>query len=175
MYKEYGGVKRITRAADAALLVTKVLNNLDIKSKVVGFTSTTGSKGYDDTAYHVTYKDWAEGGSLDVLSRLMTMNAHQYNLDGYFLQEAYRELRTRREAKRILIVLSDGQPYLDRDNQVELMRKNINKMGKEGIEVIGVGVADDSVVEYYKTSIVVWDEAELGQKLVKVLHDALLK
>lgn len=46
---------------------------------------------------------------------------------------------------------------------------------RSGIRVVGIGIADDAVCDYYRDWIVVRRLSELPERLLGVLEDVLLK
>lgn len=85
------------------------------------------------------------------------------NVDGESLLVAANRLIKRREKRKILIVLSDGNPCAAgiRPHLEKHLHAAIAIAEKMGIEVVGVGIDDDAVRSYYHKSVVIGDTAEL--------------
>lgn len=82
----------------------------------------------------------------------------EYNVDGECVQIAANRLMQRREDRKILFVLSDGSPASagsSRSVLNEHLRQTVRDIEKSGIEIIGIGIEDDSVRKFYPKSIVI--------------------
>lgn len=127
--------KRITRAVQAATTLAEVCGLLNIPYTVVGF-----STGYF-SVLHYRYVKWGEKEN----HRLALMTHNQNNRDGYSIRAATRELLSRPDNRKILIVLSDGKPndfgyrHLEAVNDTA---KAVREAEKQGIGVIGIFFGD---------------------------------
>lgn len=92
--------------------------------------------------------------------------------------EATLMLKARRENRKVLIVLSDGEPGYHSDFSYapcgETLRNAIEAATKSKIEVVGVGILSKAVMHYYPKNIVVSSSADLSGKFVDLLADLLL-
>ena len=130
-----------------------------IQLSATGFTagnSITGS--YTHTHHygrlspieHYNWCDWDENWS-QVRSRVAAEVRLWENADPDSVKWALQELRCRRAKRRILMVLSDGQPAAP-GNSAKMRRELkacIAAAISAGIEVWGFGIMDDSVRHYY--------------------------
>lgn len=101
---------------------------------------------------------------------------HQNN-DAAAIEAAGLRLLSRSEPRKIMIVLSDGSPCDTGVNHGvigETMRSHIAKFEKAGMEIIGIGVQDSSVKQFYKKNTVIQNVSELPGKLTSILKTALL-
>ena len=78
------------------------------------------------------------------------------NVDGESLMMAARRLLKRREGRKVMIVLSDGQPSADgpRGQLQKHLRDTVVAVERMGVETIGIGIQDDSVEDYYPKNVV---------------------
>jgi cobaltochelatase CobT len=83
---------------------------------------------------------------------------------------AASQLAPRRETRKMLIVITDGEP----DN-VEQVRKLVGMYEKAGVEVIGVGIGCDSVEDLYPVSVVIDSVEELAGALFGVINERMRK
>jgi cobalamin biosynthesis protein CobT len=83
---------------------------------------------------------------------------------------AATELGLRREARKILIVTTDGQP-----NNTELVKKLIAAYSRSGIEVIGVGIGAEGqyVKDLFNVSVCIDSVDQLATSLFGVLNQRL--
>jgi len=120
------------------------------------------------------FKDFEDGmsacrGSMGTIAR-RTSGA---NADGDAIMWAAQRLYERPEEKKVLFVLSDGQPaYYSQTRDVDqYTRDAVEWCLFRGIEVMGLGILDDSVKQYYPKYVTVHDLEEFG----KVYIDEIVK
>lgn len=124
------------------------------------------------------YKDFEERLSPLVKQRIAyAMNAQNGlagNIDGESVEYAAMRLLKRKEKRKVLIVLSDGQPAGGRLCQPHL-RSVINDCEtKYGIETIGIGIMDSSVKRFYPKHVVLNDVEELPNQVMTEIKKLLL-
>ncbi len=81
-------------------------------------------------------------------------------------------------AVSILMLLSDGYPATGDGHPVVLrndLHEHVREIAHGGIELIGVGIRNDSVKKFYPTSIVVSTLHELPERAFRVLAGKLLE
>lgn len=99
------------------------------------------------------------------------------NPDGEALIWAARRLSEQRAGRRILMILADGYPATGDGHPVILrtdLEARIKEVTHSGIELIGVGILDDAVENFYAHNIVVRKLDELPAMAFNVLGNALL-
>ncbi|WP_083282089.1 cobaltochelatase CobT-related protein [Burkholderia stabilis] len=99
------------------------------------------------------------------------------NPDGEALSWAAERLLATRERRRILMVLSDGYPATGDGNPAILrtdLRARVDALRAQRVELIGVGILDDSVESFYPVSSVVDHLQALPGAAFSVLSDTLL-
>lgn len=98
------------------------------------------------------------------------------NLDGEAVLWAAKRLAQRPEPRRVLMVLSDGQPVGARvsDGGAGYLHRAIEEVTKAGIEVIGIGIASPSVRTFYPHHAIVDNLETLPQVAVRELISTLL-
>lgn len=87
-----------------------------------------------------------------------------------------KRLIQRNENRKILFILEDGQPSLERSDRFLLekdLKENVIQAEKSSIEVIGIGLLSDSVKEFYKNFIVIDNINEISIKVYKALLETL--
>jgi cobaltochelatase CobT len=119
---------------------------------------------------HRIYKSFDEPFRF-VRTRLAGIQARHNNWDEEHLQFAHHRLSQRREANRVLIVLSDGQPNGNADQLIAAVRR----LERQGTTVIGIGVGADFVRQIYRDSLVVGDFRQLAQELIGILMARLVQ
>lgn len=73
------------------------------------------------------------------------------NLDGEALLWQARRLHRRPEKRRVMFVLSDGEPNGARWHKLEqqYLKDSIQRIRESGIEIYGIGIGDSAVSNYY--------------------------
>ncbi|MBY0356139.1 MAG: hypothetical protein K2Q12_10500, partial [Rickettsiales bacterium] len=184
----------ITIAALSADILARTLERAGVKVEILGFTTRDWKGG-------LSYKDWvkqgrpAKPGRLNDLRHIIYKSADQplvrarrnlglmlkdgllkENIDGEALLWAYQRLLLRPEARRILMVISDGAPvddatlsanfpgYLDRHLREIIAHVEQDK----NVELLAIGIGHD-VGRYYARSVTLSDISRLGETMAKEL------
>jgi cobalamin biosynthesis protein CobT len=122
------------------------------------------------------YKSFAERLDATVKKRFAyVMNAQnglQGNIDGESLEYAAERLLKRQEKRKVMMVLSDGQPAGSHKSGPHLsyVTRQLEKMG---IECIGIGILDSSVKKYYPKWTVLKDVNDLPNQVMKEIQAIL--
>jgi len=199
---------RIYKAAEAAYALATSLERINVKTQVMGFTTIENyaffSEARDQLAELAATRPDFKGG-FDRVSPLfmpifktfderMTPECETRiaglptvdmanNADSESVEIAANILAARREERKILVVLSDGQPAQQRlytyeeraDRAKQHLHHVVDRVEKAGIEILGIGIEADAVNEYYPKSIVLDNVAELPTKIVSEMTSMLLK
>lgn len=81
-----------------------------------------------------------------------------------------KDMAERREKRKMVIVLTDGQP-----NDPGLCHRLIKRMGKYDIEVIGIGIETMATEGLFPTSAVINDVRELPNTLFNLIQEKLVQ
>ncbi len=184
----------ITITALATDILARVLERAGVKVEILGFTTREWKGGASHKAWvqagkpalpgrlndlrHIIYKS-ADMPYLRARKQLAVMLKEgllKENIDGEALLWAYERLQQRREARRILLVISDGAPvddatlsanrpgYLDRH-----LREVINRIESDhATELTAIGIGHD-VTRYYRQSVCLKDVTRLGETMTREL------
>ena len=118
----------------------------------------------------------AARSSMGMISRL----GHGANADGDAILMSAKRLLKRTEEKKILFVLSDGQPAYSSESRCihQYTRDAVQWCTFRGINVMGLGMLDDSVSQYYPQYVTVTDMDEFGRvyidQIVKLMTSSAL-
>lgn len=105
--------------------------------------------------------------------------AYGNNSDRDAIIWAYHELLKRPEKRKILFVLSDGQPANrtvncgDRGVLVGALKQAIDECGKTGVECVGVGILTDHVKDIYPKSVSINKVGDLSGAIFVQLSNLL--
>jgi cobalamin biosynthesis protein CobT len=175
---------KLTIAQETAVAMSEALKGLGMAFEVSGFHTLYSremelmgaSRGSRFTRltqkiHHQVFKAF-DNSKLDGLA---CMRSDGCNDDGESIFWAAKRLADRQETRKILIVLSDGMPKSDADDQVlqNDLRYRLAAIEKSGIETVGIGITTDAVKHFYKDFLIVNDVKDLTRvcmgKLMKIL------
>jgi nitric oxide reductase activation protein len=167
-------------ATQATVLLSEVLNRIDIPFEICAFNKTERIYKHFDEPY-----SWAVKRNMEnIMPSCSTCNAGDNN-DGYAINWATERL-SKRQGEKILIVLSDGRPvpsygdipakekkrfppslhkYRNFDLRTEILKAS------KSVLPIGIGILSKHVQEFYPQNIVVDKIWELPPKLLRILQN----
>lgn len=189
-------------AAAAADVAREFLVTLGIRCEILGFTTLRwrGGKsrrrwkwrlrqprqpGRLNDLLHVIYKDADDlrasiGGP--ELQQMLRHDLPKENIDGEAIEWAADRLLSRPEARKLLIVLSDGAPVDDSTlhangptylaDHLEQVVGRIHEAKSIELAALGIGYATH---DFYKTTAYVEAPADLGEVLIDLLGRMLLR
>ena len=176
------------RAREASVAISETLHSIGTPFEVIGWTNMHGTRVPEESPYtrhlpfiYNVYKAFCES-YLPTRTRLCGLGYHDEDVDGEAVLAVARRLAVRPEARKILIVLSDGEP-LGGEHFYETVRWHlgqvIRKVASAGIEIYGVGICSSSVKHYYTAAngsdyVIVNNVDELAAQLVRLLSGRLM-
>lgn len=199
---------RIYKASEAAYALSTSLERINVKTQVMGFTTIENYAFFTEAADQIRelearipgfrggfdrvsplmmpiFKGFDERMTPECEMRIASLPLVDManNADSESVEIAANILATRQEERKILVVLSDGQPAQHRiysyaetaDRAKEHLHHVVGRVEKAGIEILGIGIEADAVTEYYPKNIVLDDVAELPTKIVSEMTSMLLK
>lgn len=191
----YHGSK-IELGAITCLGLSAVLSRIKIEHEVIGFTTKHGPTGsYEaieefrrtfgrspnrvEPLYMPIFKQFGERFDRTVKERIAmipsALNLSQ-NVDGECVMIAAKRLMARKEARKIMFVLSDGQPAAPGCGGLrEHLRKVVKDLPRMGIQVFGIGIMTNAVRDYYPDHVILNNVSELPKIAVTELQAKLLK
>lgn len=186
---------KVQAAMKATILFLETLNKAKIKTEVLGYTTGDHmgySKGDYDTAYQkmnfgrvealrtFVYKTYDEPYNGIVKRRIgnygmVNMNN---NVDPDSLEVAYERIIRRKEARKIIFVLTDGAVNSAGNNGLARARlrelvKQYKKQGKVEIVAVAIGTADDAKRYYDNVISVDCCGSNLAQKILGGLKEIM--
>ena len=183
-------------AAVCADILARTLERCAVKVEVLGFTTRAWKGGTAREEWikagkppapgrlndlrHIIYKSadapWRRARKN--LGLMMREGLLKENIDGEALMWAHQRLIGRPEARRILMVISDGAPVDDSTlsvNSGHYLERHLRQViaeieTKSPVELIAVGIGHD-VTRYYRRAVTIVDVEQLGGALVDQLAD----
>lgn len=186
---------KLKTAMYTAYAIASILDRLGISNEVVGFSTRGHSaqvlndlskdpKRHEysrcEAIYMPIFKGFGERMGADVRARFVqatiARNLCRSNVDGESILLAHGRLVARRETRKIMIVLSDGQPAVsgggDLDGHLKAVVKQIEA---SGTDIVGIGIMDQSVKKFYKKFIIMKSVKDLPAVVTGELKDLLTK
>lgn len=164
------GTRRVIASACAISLI-EICQDLRMPVESRGFTDSNG-----DAIKDILFRGFSESPvSRDsLIERYSQRLPEAINADAESISNAHEIIYKRNEAKRLLIVLSDGSPtggtkIGDRRLYLREILKHIHKTS--AVDVFGIGIATDVVKKYYDNWAVVEKPEDLEGVIINLLKD----
>ena len=184
----------ISIAAICADVLARTLERCAVKVEILGFTTRAWKGGQARERWlaegrpagpgrlndlrHIVYKpaDAPWRRARDNLGLMMKEGLLKENIDGEALEWAHRRLAHRPEARRILMVISDGAPVDDStlsvnpSNYLEKHLRDVIAMieRRRMVELIAIGIGHD-VTRYYDRAVTITDVEQLAGAMTEQL------
>jgi len=184
----------ISIAAICADVLARTLERCAVKVEILGFTTRAWKGGQSRERWlakgrpqqpgrlndlrHIIYKSadapWRR--ARPNLGLMMKEGLLKENIDGEALEWAHRRLAARPEARRILMVISDGAPVDDSTlsvNPANYLEKHLRDViamveRRRQVELIAIGIGHD-VTRYYNRAVTITDVEQLAGAMTEQL------
>ncbi|MFD2815455.1 cobaltochelatase subunit CobT [Paracoccus aerius] len=184
----------ISIAAICADVLARTLERCSVKVEILGFTTRAWKGGQSREAWlqagrpaqpgrlndlrHIIYKS-ADAPWRRVrpnLGLMMKEGLLKENIDGEALEWAHKRLVRRTEARKILMVISDGAPVDDLTlsvNPANYLEKHLRDViamveKKRMVELLAIGIGHD-VTRYYERAVTITDADQLAGAITEQL------
>ncbi|RAK51539.1 cobaltochelatase subunit CobT [Phenylobacterium deserti] len=181
-------------AAVCADILARTLERCGVKTEILGFTTRAWKGGTSREDWlkagkpaqpgrlndlrHIIYKaaDAPWRRARRNLGLMMREGLLKENIDGEALLWAHQRLIGRPEARRILMVISDGAPVDDSTlsvNSGHYLERHLREViaeieGKSPVQLIAIGIGHD-VTRYYRRAVTIVDVEQLAGAIVDQL------
>jgi cobaltochelatase CobT len=184
----------ISIAAICADVLARTLERCSVKVEILGFTTRAWKGGQSREKWladgrpagpgrlndlrHIIYKSadapWRR--CRDNLGLMMKEGLLKENIDGEALEWAHRRMAARREARKILMVISDGAPVDDSTlsvNPANFLEKHLRDViamieKRKAVELLAIGIGHD-VTRYYGRAVTITDVEQLAGAITEQL------
>jgi cobaltochelatase CobT len=184
----------ISIAAICADVLARTLERCNVKVEILGFTTRAWKGGLAREAWlnegrpqqpgrlndlrHIIYKGadapWRRARTN--LGLMMKEGLLKENIDGEALEWAHRRMVNRTEARKILMVISDGAPVDDSTlsvNPANYLEKHLRDViamveRKKQVELLAIGIGHD-VTRYYDRAVTITDVEQLAGAITEQL------
>ncbi|MFD3191113.1 cobaltochelatase subunit CobT [Sedimentitalea sp. HM32M-2] len=184
----------ISIAAICADVLARTLERCSVKVEILGFTTRAWKGGLAREAWladgrpqqpgrlndlrHIVYKSadapWRR--ARPNLGLMMKEGLLKENIDGEALEWAHRRMVHRREARKILMVISDGAPVDDSTlsvNPANYLEKHLRDViamveKRRAVELLAIGIGHD-VTRYYDRAVTITDVEQLAGAMTEQL------
>ncbi|MGA0542274.1 cobaltochelatase subunit CobT [Neotabrizicola sp. VNH66] len=184
----------ISIAAICADVLARTLERCNVKVEILGFTTRAWKGGQSRERWlaqgrpqqpgrlndlrHIIYKS-ADAPWRRVrpnLGLMMKEGLLKENIDGEALEWAHRRMLARPEARKILMVISDGAPVDDSTlsvNPASFLEKHLRDVialveKRRAVELIAIGIGHD-VTRYYQRAVTITDVEQLAGAMTEQL------
>ena len=184
----------ISIAAICADVLSRTLERCSVKVEVLGFTTRAWKGGQSRENWlsngrphlpgrlndlrHIIYKsaDTPMRRVRGNLGLMMKEGLLKENIDGEALEWAYRRMMARQEARKILMVISDGAPVDDSTlsvNPANYLEKHLRDVidmveRRKQVELLAIGIGHD-VTRYYDRAVTITDVDQLAGAMTEQL------
>jgi len=162
---------KYTHAVAATAMLNDCLSKLNIPHAVYGFTTRS-----DNIIYQ--HKKFNESKSMDdVIASMCSKDIKlSGNDDADSVLFAHDQLIQQKQKRKIMIVLSDGQPtdpsYCNAPAYLKHVVNDIET--KSPVEIYGLGILTDCVDDYYSKTRVIDDCSQLEDNLLNLLKESII-
>ena len=184
----------ISIAAISADVLARTLERCNVKVEILGFTTRAWKGGQSREQWlgagreqqpgrlndlrHIVYKGadapWRRARAN--LGLMMKEGLLKENIDGEALEWAHRRIASRPEARRILMVISDGAPVDDSTlsvNPANYLEKHLRDViamveRRKQVELLAIGIGHD-VTRYYDRAVTITDVEQLAGAMTEQL------
>ncbi|WP_420837197.1 cobaltochelatase subunit CobT [Chachezhania antarctica] len=184
----------ISIAAICADVLARTLERCDVKVEILGFTTRAWKGGMAREQWlndgrpqqpgrlndlrHIIYKraDAPWRRTRENLGLMMKEGLLKENIDGEALEWAHRRMVNRPEARKILMVISDGAPVDDSTlsvNPANYLEKHLRDViamveRRRAVELLAIGIGHD-VTRYYDRAVTITDVEQLAGAMTEQL------
>ncbi len=184
----------ISIAAICADVLARTLERCNVKVEILGFTTRAWKGGLAREKWlnegreqqpgrlndlrHIIYKgaDAPWRRTRDNLGLMMKEGLLKENIDGEALEWAHRRMVVRPEARKILMVISDGAPVDDSTlsvNPANYLEKHLRDViamveRRKQVELLAIGIGHD-VTRYYERAVTITDVEQLAGAMTEQL------
>jgi cobaltochelatase CobT len=184
----------ISIAAICADVLARTLERCDVKVEILGFTTRAWKGGQSREKWLASGRPAAPGRLNDLrhiiyksadapwrrvrpnLGLMMKEGLLKENIDGEALEWAHRRMARRPEARKILMVISDGAPVDDSTlsvNPANFLEKHLRDViamveRRRAVELIAIGIGHD-VTRYYQRAVTITDVEQLAGAMTEQL------
>ncbi len=184
----------ISIAAICADVLARTLERCNVKVEILGFTTRAWKGGQAREAWlndgrpqtpgrlndlrHIVYKSadapWRR--ARPNLGLMMKEGLLKENIDGEALEWAHRRMVSRHEARKIMMVISDGAPVDDSTlsvNPANYLEKHLRDViamieKRRAVELLAIGIGHD-VTRYYDRAVTITDVDQLAGAMTEQL------
>jgi len=184
----------ISIAAICADVLARTLERCDVKVEILGFTTRAWKGGQSREKWlgegrpqqpgrlndlrHIIYKraDAPWRRARPNLGLMMKEGLLKENIDGEALEWAHKRMGLRPEARKILMVISDGAPVDDSTlsvNPANYLEKHLRDVismieKRKAVELLAIGIGHD-VTRYYDRAVTITDVEQLAGAMTEQL------
>ena len=184
----------ISIAAISADVLARTLERCQVKVEILGFTTRAWKGGQSRESWLAAHRPPSPGRLNDLrhivykgadspwrrarpnLGLMMKEGLLKENIDGEALEWAYRRLMGRPEARKVMMVISDGAPVDDSTlsvNPASFLERHLRDVialieRRRQVELVAIGIGHD-VTRYYDRAVTITDVEQLAGAMTEQL------
>lgn len=154
----------------------ELLHRAGVEFSVMAHSASGNRFGTGDYVMHLHHiKSFDEPWNDEVQNRWTDIVAVGGNLDGHAMEYARKELLKTTATDKILMYYTDGKmPAANKDEELEVLQRQIKLAKRDGITLMGVGIRTDSPIRHGLDTVEVHDDDDL-KKVVEHLGKRLAR
>jgi hypothetical protein len=154
-------------AVAAAWGMIEICATLNIPIEVAAFTEYGSDKNY-----HIIFKEFGKKITKEtIIDRAARAGEMMHsNADSDNILIAYNRILTRKEPKKLIMVMSDGSPASRRGDCMTYTKNVVKNIEKDHyVDIMGIGMLDSNVRLIYKNSYVIDSASQIPESLIEIL------
>lgn len=171
--------RRYHQACASAVMLAEALQGVGVNLEIAGFTEFSGR---NDGLIHEVFLPFGQRFVRDTfLRKVAQMENHlSNNADGENILYAYNRLKMQQQGRKILVVLSDGEPAAEGPHgstmEIGDFTKQVIEMIErdKGVNLVSLGMDGYDTKRYYKNAIKVNRDEPLERVLLDMVKNSVL-
>lgn len=164
---------KVIHSTKAIMMVNHVISNvLRVPTEILTFSESGG------TIIGVIKAFGSKASDDDILKRINDFTGRMWgNADADAINYGYDRLMRQNTKRKVMIVLSDGSPAdgVGDTDPVYALRKIVKEIeASKKVDIIGIGIMDRNVQEFYSKHVLIKKADELEDALMKVITGSIL-
>lgn len=178
---------KVQMALASSYVIADALDKINVPNLICGFTthgeiSTRTSEirynRYEPLMLPIM-KNWNEKANTDIVSARLGYCASELplnnNVDGESILSLAQLIAERKEDKKIIIVLSDGQPWGVGSMLEPHLIDVVKYLESCEMDIFSIGILTDEPKKFYKNNVCLDDVKKLGETLIAAISGSLIQ
>jgi cobalamin biosynthesis protein CobT len=158
-------------AAKASIMLHEALSPLNIPLEIIGFTD------HHNGPHHAIFKSFRSRTTAEDMAKAYDHFAYDMdaNSDGQSIVWTYDRLMKQRNTRKVLLVLSDGQPSGYNGDAWKHTQNVIKEIeGSKSVDICAIGIMDKTVERLYTNHSVISSASELESAVLNIISNRII-